>query len=387
MIMQVIFAAIVYKFIVQQRNSVTAYLVGYGFVLPIVLAIPFILLEGLQIKNKITRLGLVTLPNIVFFRTLEAMYGTSPAVVEATLGNYLTYYTSLMSFEWNPKTLQRRKVTSAELGGALVNIAFHFTLCSLVLSLLMHFDFQPFPSEVDLAAFTLSLDLLSPSHLANSYLLVLLTYSVLATGFDLTAFSDQAKGFFTKPIFRNPMLQSRSISEFWGTRWNLMIHRFLKHGIYLPARKVGMPSWAAVALAFGFSGLLHDFSWAIIFYPDETCTADGTCFRPLLGKLTAFFLYCGACMLLERPLGPYLGFMKDWPNVVVAQLVLLTALPVAHWYAGDWAVVRSWSCAVAILCHCTFCESPTHSRHLLFHLWKGGYFSDFAIALWHIRKL
>jgi hypothetical protein len=201
--------------------------------------------------------------------------------------------------------------------------------------------------------------------LANSYLLVLLTYSVLATGFDLTAFSDQAKGFYTKPIFLNPLLQSRSTSEFWGTRWNQMISRFLRHGIYLPARKC-MPSWAAVALAFGFSGLLHDYSWAIIFYPDETCTtlADGTCFRPLLGKLTAFFLYCGFCMLLERPLGPYLGFMKGWPNPVVAQLVVLTALPVSHWYSGDWAVVRSRWCAVdmPIRCQCTACTANSLSE-------------------------
>eukprot|EP00977_Amphora_coffeiformis_P003590 scaffold701_cov158-Amphora_coffeaeformis.AAC.18 len=129
------------------------------------------------------------------------------------------------------------------------------------------------------------------------------------------------------------MLLSRSVSEFWGKRWNLMIHRFLKHGVMRPAKKYYSTS-VSIILAFVFSGLLHDYTWTVVFYHHSqhecaTCSDCDDCFdfKPL--KVSIFFLYCGLCMLLERPLSPYLGFLKSWPTPIVAQLVLLTGCPVS----------------------------------------------------------
>jgi hypothetical protein len=137
-----------------------------------------------------------------------------------------------------------------------------------------------------------------------------------------------------------------------------MVHRILKHGTFLPARQF-FSKEIAIALTFLASGLLHEYSWSLVFYHhtsmhDETGTCPD-CFTPYPFKLTAFFLWNGFIMLLERPIGKYFGFTASWPTPVVCTLMLLTSLPVSHWMIGDWAV--------------------------------GRYYTDFAIGVWHIRKL
>ena len=336
-----IFAVAVFKFIIKNRGSLEAFLFGFGLVIPLALYIPFFLLEELDIQNKSVKLGLTTLPVIVCFHTVEAMFSTpSSIVVEATMGNYIAYYTTLCHFEWSTKTLKRRKITSVELLVAVFNLLVGFFRISFMLSFMMHFNFQPFQSQVKLDDYHMTFDLLSPAHLANTYLLAILTYSYLSFGFHMTAFSEQAKGYYIEPLFLNPMLLSRSIGEFWGKRWNLMIHRFLKHGVMRPAKKY-YSTPISIFLAFVFSGLLHDYTWAIVFYHhsrDEcaTCSDCDHCFhfKPL--KVSVFFFYCGLCLLLERPLSPYLGFFKTWPTVIVSQLVLLTGCPVRVVSAYIW---------------------------------------------------
>jgi hypothetical protein len=319
---------------------------------------PYELIELLDVQNKCIRLALSSLATVVAFRTIEAMYGTSPEVVESSLGTYSIYYTSTLHFDWNPKTKTRRRITAAELVATISKILLHFHLVSLALSIEMHFEYQPFPSSVQLEGFTLSWDLLSVPHILNTYILAGLTYLVLCTGFELSAFGENAKGIYTKPIFSNPLFSSRSPSEFWGQKWNLMIHRILKHGVYLPARQL-FSREIAIALTFVASGLLHEYSWSLVFY-HHTSMRDDTgvcpeCFTPYPLKLTAFFLWNGVVMLLERPVGRLFWFTKSWPTPVVSTLMLLSVLPVSHWYSGDWAM--------------------------------GGYFSDFSVGLWHIQKL
>lgn len=141
-----------------------------------------------------------------------------------------------------------------------------------------------------------------------------------------------------------------------------MIHNVLKYGSFLPARKF-VPTKVAIIISFLVSGLIHDYVWAALFYhhghrrDEETGICHG-CFAPTTLKLTAFFFWNGLVMLLEKPLGklsPFTWCSSYLPVPILSTLVILTALPVSHWYTGDWAV--------------------------------GGYFNDFAIALWHIKKL
>ena len=169
--LQSIFAIIVYQLIVKKRHSASTYLLGYGVIIPLALNIPYYLLELLDIQNKTVRLSLSTFPTVVCFRTIEAMHNTSPSIVETTLNTYLQYYSSLFHFSWNAITKQPDPISLSELTAIFLRIIVGFHLVSIVLSFLMHYDFQPFQSNVVLDHFHLSFDLFHPGHLANTYLL------------------------------------------------------------------------------------------------------------------------------------------------------------------------------------------------------------------------
>jgi hypothetical protein len=84
------------------------------------------------------------------------------------------------------------------------------------------------------------------------------------------------------------------------------------------------------------SGMFHDYIWSVVFYrPNRPVVCnDGDCLVPQFGKLTAFFLYTGIIMLLERPIGntrPVLWMSKHVPTPVISTLLVLLHLPFAHW--------------------------------------------------------
>ena len=277
------------------------------------------------------------------------------------MGTYMMYYSSLGHFDWLSKTKKRRVLTLRELGEVLWKLLSHIHLCSIVLSVALHFNYQPFASNIILAQFSVSWDIFSPAHLGNAYLLALLTYFVIAFAFEMACFGGNLNGFYTKPVFDNPMLGSSSPPEFWGRRWNLVIHRTLKQGIYLPAKQF-FPTYVAASLAFLFSGLLHDYAWTLMFYKHDdmldengVCSGQHGCHTPIVFKVTTFFLWNAGVMILERRLGDSFSVCAKWPTFVVSTLVVLTALPVSHWFTGDWA--------------------------------RGGYFDELSIGLWCVRQI
>lgn len=170
-LMQALFAVVIYKTIIPNRGTIGAYLVGWGVIMPISLWIPFEILEILDVQNLVLKLAPCQLPMVVFFRTIEAMYGTSPPIVEATQTNYMIYYTATVHYVWDPKTLSRVKVTLPEALKNFFRVAYYFHLLSLSLSILMHYKFAPFESPVTLDDYHFNFDLLRPNHLANAYCL------------------------------------------------------------------------------------------------------------------------------------------------------------------------------------------------------------------------
>ena len=109
---------------------------------------------------------------------------------------------------------------------------------------------------------------------------------------------------------------------------------------------MGYPVAVAIFAAFLASGLLHDYAWAILFLQtshnyDGSGTCVHRCWYPVVGKQTAFFLWCGLIMVLEKSVGKLRAakWMSDHlPTVVLSKLVILPVLPFAHWYCGDWIV-------------------------------------------------
>ena len=61
-----------------------------------------------------------------------------------------------------------------------------------------------------------------------------------------------------EPVMLNPLFKSQSPLDFWSKRWNLLVHRVLKGGVYKPVRKHSSAIMAILA-SFIASGLFHEW--------------------------------------------------------------------------------------------------------------------------------
>lgn len=215
----------------KRRGTTGAYLLGWSVIVPLAIYLPFLFLEVLDLKNKLVKLSASTMMTVICFRCIEAMYDTSPAVVEISLENYIAYYSSVVPFVWDQKAKARKKINGSELMSSFLGFFFFFFAASFMVSFMEHTDYRPFESPVIFDHLELSVDLLSLSHIGNAYFHVVLLYCTLRAGFDLTAFGENLKGAATQKIFDAPFLRTRSLTEFWTQRWNKMIQLVLKVSI------------------------------------------------------------------------------------------------------------------------------------------------------------
>jgi hypothetical protein len=146
------------------------------------------------------------------------------------LSNYIHYYSSLTYCQWCDKTQKRVPVTRKEVLHHVTSFLLAYTVASILFSwLLLYDDYQPFSTKVRLDEWHLNLwDLLHWHHLVNMYLLGAFSTVVLSTLFQMNALRDNLlQGYATCPVFGNPMLESRSPSEFWSQKWNLTLQKLL----------------------------------------------------------------------------------------------------------------------------------------------------------------
>ena len=329
---------IIYLVIIQNRGKPFTNMVGYGIIIPAVCYFPFIVLEHLAIQSRFVRLCLVTTPNIVVFRCIEAMHDTSPAVVETSLGHYVAVlHEPLWLFlGWRDEIAGEDFCKGAwwqALSNCLalsVGIVHDFLLAPVRL--------QAFPIlKLQLDQFHSTPALFAPGHLVNNYLYALLLYFTLALGWNMASLSLNAQGYRTVIPFHNPLFTSKSPSDFWGKKWNVTIHQILKvrdsqlvrHQCVPPAHFVRwihiwpilhfcsfndcsevhlsrFETWAtprrvailAVLCCFGIAARIR-LGRPLCCLPRTTMmrAADcvGRCWYPIVGKQTVFFLWCGTC--------------------------------------------------------------------------------------------
>jgi len=359
---QCVFAAIIYTFIIKKRGTAAAYLLGWGAIIPAACVIPFYILEFLDIRNLALKLCGGQMAGVVVLRCIEAMYDTSSSpAVEASISTYMTYYSMLVPCVWDTKTNNRKRVEVVEVLSDSFWLFLNFIVYSLLLSFMIHHDFKPFTNDVvNYGKFNITLDHFTPQHLANGYLMSVVVFLHLAFGFGLNALATKAQGYAAINPFHNPLFASRTPTEFWTRRWNTTIHYSLKYGVFLPVQKFANPK-IAVLVTFIVSGLYHDYCWAIHFYHQAHYYDDNgcnDCHVPIFGRLTAFFLFTGLVMLLERPVSklPFVQFLsQNLPIFVTSTLLVLIHVPFGHFYYGDWV--------------------------------EAGFFTDATLLFWHIKKL
>lgn len=144
--------------------------------------------------------------------------------------------------------------------------------------------------------------------------------------FHLAALLWRSLGIAVRPLMNSP-LASRSLSEFWGRRWNTGFQQLAHDLVFRPLRrKTGVA--AAGFLVFVVSGLLHDL---VISLPA----------RGGYGLPTLYFALQGAGVALERSrLGRQLGLRDGWRGWL--WMAVVTAAP------AFWLFHRPFVCRVIL---------------------------------------
>lgn len=208
---------------------------------------------------------------------------------------------------------------------------------SIVMSLFSPFGYMPFESKAGEINEPIILEnYLDFGHLANSFLGAF----ILQLGMALNTAIQTTTGVRTKELNRNPMLGASSVTDFWSRRWNLVVHGLLKRGVYKPVRKFST-AMTATLVAFVISGLIHEWLIHVCFIYNriQGPSWEGAQYNPLLGSNMAFFVWNGITMIVEKCLGgskkiELLG--RFLPRPVVTFLILMTSLPVAHWFLNPY---------------------------------------------------
>ncbi|HUK31136.1 MAG TPA: MBOAT family protein [Candidatus Acidoferrum sp.] len=141
--------------------------------------------------------------------------------------------------------------------------------------------------------------------------------------FQILSVAWRTSGVCAEPIMQKP-LQSRSLSEFWGKRWNLGFRQLSYGWIFKPLQKTAGIALATLC-AFLASGLVHDL---VISLPA----------RGGYGLPTAYFMIQAIGVLIERSaFGPKLGLGK---GVIGWVWMALFAAGPAYWLFHPWFAIR-----------------------------------------------
>ena len=167
---QVLFSIAIYHFVILNRRTTSAYLMGWAVLIPLSLAIPYLMIDFYDLQNLSIKTIPSMLPISVAFRIVEAMYNTSPPRVEDNLLHYMIYYTAGSQHVWDLKTKTYATPTLHHMLTSIPKLIHYYLAVCLSLSFLFYTDFSPFPqSPVEQQNFHFNMDVLNPYHIANGY--------------------------------------------------------------------------------------------------------------------------------------------------------------------------------------------------------------------------
>ena len=173
-------------------------------------------------------------------------------------------------------------------------------------------------------------------HLGNCFLAAYMFQLLLGLfGFAMSAIVQFGFGLKTNVSMRNPMLEATSPSDFWGKRWNTLVHGVLKRGVYKPVRRHGSASMASLA-AFVASALFHEWIVSVMAFRRECTSDDPDCYQPELGSNATFFLWNAGIIAVENLLRRNILVEKvgsTMPRIGVTIIIIMTSLPLAHLFA------------------------------------------------------
>eukprot|EP00594_Rhizosolenia_setigera_P017024 CAMPEP_0178955942 /NCGR_PEP_ID=MMETSP0789-20121207/9912_1 /TAXON_ID=3005 /ORGANISM="Rhizosolenia setigera, Strain CCMP 1694" /LENGTH=415 /DNA_ID=CAMNT_0020637683 /DNA_START=352 /DNA_END=1599 /DNA_ORIENTATION=+ len=397
-----IVAYIIYFYVIPNRtnnsnsnnsnNSTYNYLLVYGILLPILFTIPFFLIDLFQVDNLIMALGTGFIPLVYCLRCSETTCGFSPKYVEVSFMRYWLWFICPVSILFeddnnkdgkdNNNNKKPVKATRQDIRNKLWETVRDFILIGFFLSILIPRDFTFFSilndqKEQKEKGETILLFLklfFQPKHLFNNFIMAWLTNMVLSSGMNIISLGiNIVSSIKVIDVTQNPMFESSSPSDFWGNRWNKLVHQTLKGGVYKPIRSMTNSATVATLSTFFLSGLLHDYLLVLFTFTRERrrntnddihslimnimySNNDGLSVAVSFGNQTLFFLWNAILIALESYIVKHNDFLFvfEWmknnlPKRVISLLVVLCAVPLGHLFTDEYTalgVYKDYSLAV-----------------------------------------
>jgi hypothetical protein len=327
-------AALFYHTVVHKAGSPAAYLIGYSVFLPFWIFAPRIAMEQLGIDNKIFRFCLCVMsPTMSMFRTTEAIHGFAPKYAVGSMADYVLYFASPMYIKYDNKTDKFVKATVRRSLWHLGRFLAFLSMTGMYQSLFTLFPgyFPSLGSGIQTSEEWFSWETtIDPARWRDTALYAFLFQMYLMSfGEGLMFATTVLTRRQTEPIMDNPLLESKSPSDFWGRRWNLLIHRGLKNGVYKPVRQQGGGKPLAVLATFVASGLFHEWLLPSVFfdYPNQH------------GMTLLFFSWQAGLVAIEALIGHWTIFnrlSKTLPGIVRTSLVVIAGIPLGHWFVESY---------------------------------------------------
>ncbi|GAX22211.1 hypothetical protein FisN_19Lh276 [Fistulifera solaris] len=300
----------------------------FGIVIPFWIFCPDPAMNALGVHNQIFRfcMGTIT-PTLSMFRATQALFGFAPP--SDSLGSYAFQYGSPLLIhnnakgEWQHATISR-----------IIRRMLKFSAMLLATGALQSclYCFDSFPSfHLPRPEHYYTLQYVTLRQIFDNFWLGLLVMLYLTAFCDGLAFLTMVlTGYETQPVMRNPLFGSSRPSDFWGRRWNRLIHDCLKQGVYKPIRSLGGSHAVGVMGAFVASGAFHE--WLL-----ETAFPT---VAPVHGPTLVFFLWQVVLLMMEQQVEArwkmFSTLQKVLPRPLLSLLVIMLALPIGHLFLDSY---------------------------------------------------
>mmetsp|Transcript_19134 Transcript_19134/g.29178 ORF Transcript_19134/g.29178 Transcript_19134/m.29178 type:complete len:457 (+) Transcript_19134:127-1497(+) len=330
----VLFAAMLYHFVLPSREESSTSptktrTLLIGSLICVISIMPYVLFDVVGIQNTAARFSVMAPFILYLFRTFEAAAGFVPRGADESFRRYCTYFAT------PAEVLFEQRVTRKEMIQSSMDVMKCAAIMSIVCTILSPSGYTPF-GAISAGEFYEPVTVenyLNPRHLGNCFAIAFFFQSGLALG--TAAIGNLVQiltGYKVLRAMKNPMLEATSPSDFWGKRWNLLVHVVLKRGVYKPVRRYASALIASLAV-FVASGLFHEWVVHAVFLYNKQ--SEGV----VLGSNTAFFVWNFVVIACERMLVATKGVQslkKVLPRFMVTVMIIMSSLPAAHWFGGPY---------------------------------------------------
>ena len=258
------------------------------------------------------------------------MHNFVPKGVDESFERYAIYNAAVLELEFD-KNHNYRVASGSDKKLALIRFSKQYVVLGLYLSFLSCFDYQVFDYDVDANIHGFALEHLMNSNLFLDNIMMTILFQQILTVFMmmLAILATAILGVKVSEGMVNPVFTASSPSDFWGRKWNLVIHGALKRGVFKPVYKISSRKYVAVIAAFVASGLFHEYTLLACF---PSHIQAGT---PAIGMQTKFMAWNAFIVSMENLVGHFMLFQwmkKNLAAPIVTFLVLSIAMPIAHWF-------------------------------------------------------